>query len=173
MSFPYFLYIGRISEEKGIAALLAIFSNLPHLKLLVVGDGNMREMVMKEYSRFDNIIFKPFANRSQIAAYYKNALAVIVPSVWYEVLPLVILEAISYNKVLYVYRTKNSYKMFSGIKGISLFKEGELIPLLENFKQGQQITDYRMIKKTIAPEFHLENLLRIYKTVNHEKKQSR
>jgi len=38
----YALYVGRLSPEKGIRTLLQAWRNLPHVRLLIVGDGPMR-----------------------------------------------------------------------------------------------------------------------------------
>jgi len=50
----YFLFVGRLSEEKGIIELLNIFKDLPKHKILVIGDGPLREEVEK-YKRYKNI----------------------------------------------------------------------------------------------------------------------
>ena len=88
----YFLFAGRLSEEKGITQLLDTFSSLPQLKLIVIGDGPLRKQVEK-YKKYKNIIIKNFLPREKIFTYMKNALSTIIPSLWYEVLPMVMLES--------------------------------------------------------------------------------
>jgi len=43
----YFLFIGRLSEEKGIIQLLNIFINIPKFKLIVIGDGPLNKKIYK------------------------------------------------------------------------------------------------------------------------------
>ncbi|OGH23145.1 MAG: hypothetical protein A3F31_04095 [Candidatus Levybacteria bacterium RIFCSPHIGHO2_12_FULL_38_12] len=88
----YFLFVGRFSEEKGIMQLLEIFSRLSTVKLVVIGDGPLKEKVA-EYSRYKNILIRNFLSSKQVFKYMGCALCAIVPSLWYEVGPLVVLES--------------------------------------------------------------------------------
>jgi glycosyltransferase involved in cell wall biosynthesis len=92
----YFLFVGRLSEEKGIIPLLEIFKKLPLIKLYVVGDGPLRKQV-DQYKKYKNIFIKGFLFRNIIFSYIKNALMIIIPSLWYEVSPLVLTEAYANN----------------------------------------------------------------------------
>lgn len=88
----YFLFVGRFSEEKGILNLLKIFSNLPDLNLIVVGDGPLKNEVLKYQSR--NIAVKSSISRQHLDDYMKSALALIIPSApLYDFGPLVLIEA--------------------------------------------------------------------------------
>lgn len=88
----YFLFVGRLSEEKGIMQLLEIFSRLPNIKLVVIGDGPLKEKV-NNYSKCKNILIRNFLPSRQVYKYMKDALCTVVPSIWYEVGPLVVLES--------------------------------------------------------------------------------
>lgn len=90
----YFLFVGRLAEEKGIMPLLKLFATLPQYNLVVIGDGPLRNQV-SQYKKYRNIIIKGFLQREKIFDYIQNALCVIIPSLWYEVLPMVLLESFS------------------------------------------------------------------------------
>jgi type III pantothenate kinase len=65
---PHVLFVGRLSEEKGILDLVAATEDLPRV---VVGDGPLRDRVP------DAVGFVP---PSQVGAYYERAAVVVCPS---------------------------------------------------------------------------------------------
>ena len=89
----YYLYYGRLSHEKGIAALVEAFSKHPELKLKVVGTGpKENELKQKNYA---NVEFLGYKTGSELYNLVRNARYVCVPSEWYENNPMTIVEAYS------------------------------------------------------------------------------
>jgi len=89
----YFLYVGRLSEEKGIIQLLEVFKELPSIKLVVIGKGPLQNKV-ELYRKYRNISIKGFMDKKTIFNYMEKAQCVIISSLWYEVLPFVYLESL-------------------------------------------------------------------------------
>ncbi|MFT3825565.1 MAG: glycosyltransferase family 4 protein [Chitinophagaceae bacterium] len=89
----FFLFVGRLSAEKGIHFLLSSFAKWPHLKILIVGDGPDKDELLKQYSQYPNISFEGKKGKNEVLALMKQAKALIFPSIWYEGLPLTIVEA--------------------------------------------------------------------------------
>lgn len=90
----YFLFVGRLSEEKGIRFLLQAWrSNRISEHLVVVGDGPLRN----ELASFEgpNISLVGPLNREQVRARYDGAKALVFPSICYEMFPMTVLEAFS------------------------------------------------------------------------------
>lgn len=85
----YYLYVGRISKEKGVDSFCKAITNLG-LKGIAVGDGSEKEKLEKEYS---NIEFTGWKSSNEVKEYMKNARCLIFPSVWYETAGLTVLEA--------------------------------------------------------------------------------
>ncbi len=65
---PHVLYVGRLSEEKGIRELVEAAAGLP---LVVVGDGPLRNIVPQAVG---------FVAPHELGAYYTRAAVVVVPS---------------------------------------------------------------------------------------------
>jgi colanic acid/amylovoran biosynthesis glycosyltransferase len=65
---PHVLYVGRLSEEKGIRELVAATDGLP---LVVVGDGPLRPLVPDAIG---------FVSPSALGPYYERAAVVVCPS---------------------------------------------------------------------------------------------
>ncbi len=96
----YFLFVGRLSVEKGVELLLEAFEQLPHEKLVIVGTGP-EETVLKEYQEakgLSNVVFLGFQTGEPLDDIFRGAKAFILPSVWYENMPYVMLEACSFGK---------------------------------------------------------------------------
>jgi glycosyltransferase involved in cell wall biosynthesis len=89
----YFLYAGRLSIEKGLDLLLSVVAARPDLKLLVAGTGPLRDTLVRQYSRFANIVFLGHLSRDGLLRVMREARACVVPSVWYENNPMSILES--------------------------------------------------------------------------------
>jgi glycosyltransferase involved in cell wall biosynthesis len=96
----YFLFLGRLSSEKGIGTLIKAFTSLRHhdMKLIIVGEGPMEDELKRIAGSDTRIKFSGYLSGAPLAEITKNALAVVVPSEWYENAPLSILEAMAYGK---------------------------------------------------------------------------
>jgi len=90
----FFLYVGRLSEEKGIRVLLNAFRR-SDLRLIIIGDGPLQAEVESAVKERNNIIYLGFQPKAVIMDNLKRAKSLIVPSTWYEGFPLTILEALA------------------------------------------------------------------------------
>lgn len=90
---PRFVFAGRVTASKGIAELLQTFSVLPGFDLDVVGEGDLLDPLRRRYQDCTWIRFLGSTRHGGMAKYYRNATALILPSLAPEVFPLVVLEA--------------------------------------------------------------------------------
>ena len=92
----YFLYIGRLSKEKGIHYLLQAMKDLPkEIKLHIVGKGP-DEKQLKQYAKennLNNINFLGFKSREEIKNEYQNCIATILPCNWFEIFGMTNIES--------------------------------------------------------------------------------
>ncbi len=98
----YFLFYGRISEEKGILTLLKAFkkANVKHL-LKIVGNGPILETVINfivSNNLEEKVELLGFKSGNELNKIISNASFIIVPSEWYENNPLTIIEAYANGK---------------------------------------------------------------------------
>jgi len=94
---PYFLYVGRLEKIKGLHTVLPVFRAYPQARLLVAGRGSDEALLKKMAGDAPNITFLGRLSHEQLGPLYRGAAAVIVPSVNYEVSPLVIFEAFQHG----------------------------------------------------------------------------
>ncbi len=96
----YFVYFGRLSEEKGIKTLIESMKMVKDSKLVIVGDGPLEEELRLNVknNNITNIEFVGFKTGIELENIVKNSKFVVIPSEWYENAPMSIIEAMSYGK---------------------------------------------------------------------------
>lgn len=88
-----FLYVGRISKEKGVDILIEAFRDAPKHKLSVIGDGPLLSDLQKRAP--DNVSFLGFLESENVYLEMHKAKALIMPSVYYEGFPVTLVEALA------------------------------------------------------------------------------
>lgn len=78
-SKPYLLYVGRLSPEKNIDALLRLMHHVD-LELLIIGDGPERERLEK--IRGENVHFLGSISWTKLPNYYAGAICLVLPSTY-------------------------------------------------------------------------------------------
>lgn len=94
----YVLFVGRLSEEKGVETIIAAASALPEIRFRIVGTGPQEEYLHALAHAYSNVEFLGFQSGEALADLYQGAAMVLLPSQWHEVSPLVMLEAMAYGK---------------------------------------------------------------------------
>jgi glycosyltransferase involved in cell wall biosynthesis len=90
------LFLGRLSPEKGLRTLIAAWERLGgHIPLRIAGDGPLREEVEAEIERrrIAGVEVLGRVPDAELLAEMKRARFLVLPSEWYEGLPLTIAEA--------------------------------------------------------------------------------
>lgn len=110
----YWLYVGRLSSEKGISELLASW---PAGKtLLVYGSGVLERELRESYSANLDIRFMGLLEADQKADVFNKCIALVFPSTCFETSPLVMSEAFSLGRPILAYS--------SNVVGMSILKSG-------------------------------------------------
>jgi glycosyltransferase involved in cell wall biosynthesis len=88
----YFLYLGRLSSEKGVDTLVRAWEGVSgDARLLVVGDGPEAEALRRLAP--SHVEFRGQIPPDEVASVLSRARALMVPSRWYEAAPRSIVEA--------------------------------------------------------------------------------
>ncbi|MFC5050691.1 glycosyltransferase family 4 protein [Rubritalea spongiae] len=91
------LFIGRLTEEKGLELLLRAWKEVAETKriLRIIGSGPLEEDLHElcRAEQIGNVKFMGFVDKSQHDAFYKKSAFVVAPSVWEEPFGMVVLEA--------------------------------------------------------------------------------
>lgn len=86
-----FLFVGRLSVEKGVSYLVEAWKSLPEFTLTIAGDGPMRRELERDAP--NNVRFLGQVDSDVVRAQMRKAYALIMPSIWYEGFPLTLVEA--------------------------------------------------------------------------------
>ncbi len=91
-------YAGRVVPEKGILELLAAVEALDDVRLLIVGDGPLRDRVAESAARTGRIELRPDVRHDEMAAAYARMDVLVLPSLttptWAEQFGRVLVEAL-------------------------------------------------------------------------------
>lgn len=169
----YFLYIGRLSKEKGVHYLIEAISKFPDIKLHIVGKGPEEKNLMELSKKLNtsNVTFLGFLSDKEVEDEYKNCIATILPCNWFETFGLTIVESFAYGKPVIaskigaipelienhingiVFQPENVEELASAIN--KLYTERELAIEMGKRNRKKAVNLYSI-------ETHYENLLKIY-----------
>jgi glycosyltransferase involved in cell wall biosynthesis len=167
-----FLYLGRLSPEKGLFTLLRAFERLP-ARLRILGDGPLRGELETEAARRapGRVAFLGHRPREEIARELNASAAVIVPSEWYENNPISILESYAAGRPVIGARIGGIPELVrAGETGLT-FAPGDAGELAEEIsfflshpeeaeKMGRAGRD--LVKMRFDPESYYRRLMEIY-----------
>jgi len=94
----YMLYFGRLIDEKGVDVLIEAARHAPEVPVVIVGDGPDRAKLENAAASLDNVRLVGPAWGDDLKPWLHGARAVVVPSLWHENLPYVILQAFAAGK---------------------------------------------------------------------------
>ncbi len=94
----YFLFVGRLSEEKGIETIIRAARLLPDIQFKIVGRGPEMDRLHRLSEGLSNVEFLGFRMGDELAQLYRGAMAVLLPSRVHENFPLAVLESMAAGK---------------------------------------------------------------------------
>jgi len=90
---PYFLFVGRLEDIKGLQTLIPVWDKVEGYDLLVAGTGNYEDELRTQAAANPHIKFLGPLPQRELGALYHHALATIVPSITYETFGIIIVES--------------------------------------------------------------------------------
>jgi len=181
---PYILYVGLLSDNKGVDCLIRAFAILYHngfsrLRLKVAGDGPSRkalEGLAKDLGVINAIEFLGTVSRSNLYDLYREAVALVVPSLCQENFPTVVSEAMACEcPVIGSARGGITEMLGKNQRGL-LFKPGDAEDLADKIimllcdqalrhKLTMEATYY--VHNTLNPRIYIQKLMGIVYEVIH------
>jgi glycosyltransferase involved in cell wall biosynthesis len=89
----YAIFVGRLTEEKGVKILLNVFSQLLDIPVKIVGDGPLKDQVSNFSQEYQNIQYIGQQSHDETIALIKKARFLVFPTLWYETFGRVVIEA--------------------------------------------------------------------------------
>ena len=130
-------YVGQLSEPKGILRLVELVQRLPRtdVRLRVVGLGPQLHRALALAKEDERIQFYGWRNRQDLLEILTHTDALVMPSICYENLPTVSLEALSLGIPVITSDTGGAAELIRSNENGWVFEAG-------NWKQLQQIIEH-------------------------------
>jgi glycosyltransferase involved in cell wall biosynthesis len=126
------VFSGRLVPEKGAGTLVAAAQRCPDIPVRFLGDGP--EMAELRGGAPSNAHFCGQVDAAEVAAAYRGARFLVIPSRWFEGCPLVILEAMSFGLPVIASRIGGLPELVEeGVTGM-LFEPGDSEELAEKMQ---------------------------------------
>lgn len=169
----YAVYMGRLSQEKGLFTLLRAWEGITGFTLKIMGDGAIRNelenfVMQKEIT---NIEFLGFIGGPKRFEILKKALFMIFPSEWYENFPYTIIESFACGSPVIASRIGAVTELVKEGKNGLLFEPGNIgdlrkkvLYLIENPKLIIPMRHYvrKITEEKYSSEVGYKNLMQIY-----------
>lgn len=144
------LYVGRLSEEKGIPILIQALTLCPDVTLRVVGEGPEREFLenyAKECGVSERTLFIGKLDKGQVEVELATVQALIVPSVWYEVFGYVVIEAWASKTPVIASQIGALSELLEQVSPDLLFKAGDARELAHAIRR---VVDSPLLRDTVG-----------------------
>jgi glycosyltransferase involved in cell wall biosynthesis len=172
-SGDYILYFGRLSPEKGLKMLVNTMKLIPNIKLKIVGSGSeekkLKSLVKK--SRYSNIEFIGYRSGYKLIKLIKGCRFTILPSIYYENSPNVILEAFACGKPVVASRIGGIPELIKDKINGYLFEADnskdcadKIFKLWQAYKATDKLSmnARQTAERFYNPERHYSNIMKIY-----------
>jgi glycosyltransferase involved in cell wall biosynthesis len=120
---PLFAYAGRVEPSKGVEQMVEAFRQRPGYRLLVAGDGSLLGQLRARYADVPHIRFLGPLPHGEVAALFRDAVAVISPTWGPEAFPLVNIEAMSCGTPVIARRAGGSAEAIERTGGGLVYEE--------------------------------------------------
>lgn len=170
----YILYVGRITQDKGVADIIDVARRFPKIKFKLAGDGPERKLYEELSLDLKNVDFLGFLGRSEVDRLISHSLCVVVSSLLYENCPMAILESMSLGKVVIASNIGGIPEIITNGENGFLYNNGDISTFSDAIDNviknpGEMIKIEQNARATIEKKYsedkHISGLLKIYKDI--------
>jgi glycosyltransferase involved in cell wall biosynthesis len=164
----YAAYVGRMSPEKGIEVFLEAARRCPNLRFKVAGDHWSYQSLAAIPG---NVEIVGHLSGDALDDFYRNSRLVVVPSVWYEGFPSVIIETMRFAKPVVASRIGGLPEIVDDMRTGRLFEPGnvdDLVRILEElWSDGDAVSAMgkagaKKVAESYSPESYYQKLMSVY-----------
>lgn len=94
------VYVGRLSDEKGVLTLIDAVKDIPNLSLKIIGEGPLKSSLDTKIVSdcINNIELLGYKSGEELHNEIKKSMFIVIPSEWYENNPRTVIEAFALGK---------------------------------------------------------------------------
>lgn len=174
------LFVGRLSEEKGLLTLVEAFKGIDGITLKIIGDGPMKDVLALKLSRdaIYNVRLPGYMAANELKEEIARGLFVTLTSECYENNPRAVIEAFALGKPVIGARIGGIPELVKDGETGYTFEPGNVIDLRNKIlmlaDDPGKIRDYgrtarRLIETEFDSEKHYTKLMRVYENVLRKK----
>jgi glycosyltransferase involved in cell wall biosynthesis len=178
-----FLFVGRLSPEKGISTLIAAAQGVPdHVAIKVVGDGPLLTDVQQAAGTCASLVVLGRQDRDSVREKMGAASALIFPSTWYEGFPMTMVEAFASALPVIASRLGSMAELIEDGKTGLLFEPGNADELAAKIRWAAEHPEEmrrmgeasrREYEQKYTPERNYQMLMDIYQqAIEHRRSRS-
>lgn len=175
---PYFLYVGRLVEEKGVRILLQA-ARQEAFPLVMIGEGPLEDLVRETCQQTSHVQYLGRQDKAGVLQALKTAKALLFPSLWYEGFPMTIAEALSCGTPVIASNIGGLPEIVQDERNGLLFQPGDAEDMIDKIRTLQEMesADFTTFcgnaresyLRDYTPETNYRQLLAIYKRALAEK----
>jgi len=168
----YVLYVGRLSQEKGVNVLIEAWKSLKNIPLKIIGHGDQWNALRELAKNNSAIEFLGHVSQVECEKYLKEAYFLIIPSLCYENFPRVLVEAYAHGLPVIASRLGSLAELIVDGKTGLLFEPGDAQDLArkvrflmddENKRLAMEREARLEYEQKYTPERNYKQLMAIYK----------
>jgi len=175
---PYFLFVGRLERVKGLQTLIPLFRRYARARLVVAGTGSYEATLRRMAEGAGEITFLGHQSGDQLGQLYANAVALIVPSVWYEVFGLVIIEAFAHGTPAIVRNIGGMPEIIEDSGGGFVYDtEEELVARMDALQDEPELrrargqAGYQALRLRWSADVHIERYMTLIQAARGQRSQ--
>ena len=162
---PFFLFVGRLERIKGLDDVIRAFPQVEGADLLIAGEGEYGGTLRALAAGNPRIRFLGRVDLDRLSRYYREALALVVPSVCFETFGIILIEAFRQGTPVIARRLGPFPEIVDAAGGGTLFEtEGELVAGLRQLladreqrrrlgRQGREAFNQRWCESVVVPGY--------------------
>ena len=162
---PFFLFVGRLERIKGLDEVIRAFPKVTGADLLIAGDGEYAATLRALATGNSRIHFLGRVDSARLSRYYKQALALVVPSVCFETFGIILIEAFRQGTPVIARRLGPFPEIVEAAGSGDLFEtEDDLVASLRRFlgdserrerlgAQGREAFNRRWCESVVVPGY--------------------
>lgn len=169
---PFFLFVGRLEKLKGLHTLIPLFRRYNNAKLLIAGSGRYEPKLKRMAGDSSNIEFLGYKTGIHLQTLYRQAKALIVPSMCYEVYSLVITEAFQQKTPVLIRNLSGNLGLIEESGGGLVYDtDEELEAAVDRLLSDPSLRDelgrsgYQAWLTKCTPEAHLQQYLALIENI--------
>ncbi len=171
----YFLYFGRLAQEKGVDTLIRAAAQA-HAQLRIAGTGpDEAKLKALAAAQGGNVEFLGYRTGDDLKTLIRGARAIVLPSQWYENAPMSVLEAYASGKIMiaaniggipemvlkdetgFLFESGNAEELAGHLAQVSSFSDDTIAQM------GKRARDY--VTQTFTVDRYIDETLNLYRSL--------